>query len=110
MDLNELEHFGRKLLVALEPVREMPVNKLMSLFTVATKEGLTVDDYAKRAGISPTTMSRHLLDLGEIDRTKQPGLGLVEGRTNVTNQREKVYGLTPKGRTLVTTIVGRAKP
>jgi DNA-binding MarR family transcriptional regulator len=106
MDLNELEHFGRKLLVALEPVREMPVNKLMSLFTVATKEGLTVDDYAKRAGISPTTMSRHLLDLGEIDRTKQPGLGLVEGRTNVTNQRERVYALTPKGRALVTKVAG----
>jgi DNA-binding MarR family transcriptional regulator len=55
-------------------------------------------------------MSRHLLDLGEIDRTKQPGLGLVEGRTNITNQREKIYGLTPKGRALVTTIVERAKP
>jgi DNA-binding MarR family transcriptional regulator len=106
MDLNELDHFGRKLLVALAPVREMPVNKLMSLFTVATKEGLTVDDYAKRAGISPTTMSRHLLDLGEVDRNNQPGLGLVEGRTNVTNQREKIYGLTLKGRTLVTKIAG----
>jgi DNA-binding MarR family transcriptional regulator len=106
MDLNELDHFGRKLLVALEPVREMPVNKLMSLFTVAMKEGLTVDDYAKRAGISPTTMSRHLLDLGEVDRNKHAGLGLVEGRTNVTNQREKVYALTHKGRALVTKIAG----
>jgi DNA-binding MarR family transcriptional regulator len=106
MDLNELEHFGRKLLVALEPVREMPVNKLMSLFTVAMKEGLTVDDYAKRAGISATTMSRHLLDLGEVDRNKKAGLGLVEGRTNVTNQREKVYALTHKGRALVTKVAG----
>jgi DNA-binding MarR family transcriptional regulator len=106
MDLNELEHFGRKLLVALEPVREMPVNKLMSLFTVAMKEGLTVDDYSKRAGISATTMSRHLLDLGEVDRNKHAGLGLVEGRTNVTNQREKVYALTHKGRALVTKVAG----
>jgi DNA-binding MarR family transcriptional regulator len=106
MDLNELEHFGRKLLVALEPVRRLPVNKVMSLFAVAMKEGLTVDDYAKRAGISPTTMSRHLLDLGDIDRGMQPGLGLVTGRTNVTNQREKVYALTPKGRALVTKVAG----
>lgn len=106
MDINELEHFGRKLLVALAPVRTMPVNKLMTLFEVATKEGMTVDDYAKRAGISPTTMSRHLLDLGDIDRKMAPGLGLVEGRVNVTNQREKVYGLTPKGRALVTKVAG----
>ena len=106
MDLNELEHFGRKLLVALEPVREMPANKVMTLMTVAIKEGLTVDDYAKRAGISPTTMSRHLLDLGDTDRNKKAGLGLVEGRVNITNQRERVYQLTPKGRSLVTKVAG----
>jgi DNA-binding MarR family transcriptional regulator len=110
MNEQEMQDRARGLIHALEPVREMPTNKLMTLLTVALKEGLTVDEYAKRAGISATTMSRHLLDLGEIDRTKQPGLGLVEGRTNVTNQREKIYGLTPKGRALVTTIVERAKP
>lgn len=106
MDLNELEHFGRKLLRALEPVRGMPALKIVSLFTVAMKEGLTVDDYAKRASMSPTTMSRHLLDLGEVDRNGKPGLGLVDGRINVTNQREKIYGLTPKGRSLVTKVAG----
>src|SRR4029077_1920341 len=93
MNQDEMHLRALHLFHALDPVREMPVNKLMTLLTVAWKEGLTVDEYAKRAGISPTTMSRHLLDLGEIDRTKQPGLGLVEGRTNVTNQREKVYEL-----------------
>jgi DNA-binding MarR family transcriptional regulator len=106
MNEQEMQDRARGLIHALEPVREMPTNKLMTLLTVALKEGLTVDEYAKRAGISATTMSRHLLDLGESDRTKQPGLGLVEGRTNVTNQREKVYALTHKGRALVTKIAG----
>ena len=106
MDLNELEHFGRKLLVALQPVRDLPVNQVLSLFTVATKEGLTVDEYAKRAGISATTMSRHLLDLGERTRKLTPGLGLVEGRDNIMNRREKNYSLTPKGRALVTKVAG----
>lgn len=106
MDLNELELFSRRLLVALEPVRDLPVNKLMTLLTVAQKQGLTVDDYAKRAGISPTTMSRHLLDLGEVDRKQEAGLGLVEGRVNVTNQRERVYELTAKGRALLTKVTG----
>lgn len=106
MDLNELEHFGRKLLRALEPVRDLPVNQVVSLFTVATKEGLTVDDYAKRAGISATTMSRHLLDLGDRTRNLKPGLGLVEGRDNILNRREKNYTLTAKGRSLVTKVAG----
>lgn len=106
MDMNELELFSRRLLVALEPVRDLPVNKLMTLLTVAHKQGLTVDDYAKRAGISPTTMSRHLLDLGEVDRKQEAGLGLVEGRVNVTNQRERVYELTAKGRALLTKVTG----
>lgn len=105
MNQEEMHDRARALLHALEPARDLPVSKLMTLLTVALKEGLTVDDYAKRAEISATTMSRHLLDLGEVDRNKQPGRGLVEGRTNITNQREKVYGLTPIGRSLLTQIV-----
>lgn len=105
MNQEEMHGRARDLLVALTPVQQMPVNKLMTLLTVALKEGLTVDDYAKRAGISPTTMSRHLLDLGDIDRNGKPGLGLVDGRTNVTNQRERVYVLTIKGRSLLAKVV-----
>ena len=106
MNQQEMHDRARHLLLALEPVRDMPASKVMTLLTVALKEGLTVDDYAKRARISPTTMSRHLLDLGDIDRNKVPGLGLVEGRTNITNQRERIYQLTPKGRSLVTKVAG----
>jgi DNA-binding MarR family transcriptional regulator len=105
MNQVEMHDRARNLLEALEPARDLPVSKLMTLLTVALKEGLTVDDYAKRAGISATTMSRHLLDLGEVDRNQKAGRGLVEGRTNITNQREKVYGLTPIGRSMLTQIV-----
>lgn len=105
MNQAEMHEGARSLLHALQPVRELPVNKLMTLLTVALKEGLTVDEYAKRADISPTTMSRHLLDLGDIDRNGKPGLGLVDGRTNVTNQRERVYVLTIKGRSLLAKVV-----
>lgn len=105
MNQEQLHARAMRLRDALTPIRDLPVNKVLSLLEVALKEGLTVDDYAKRAGISPTTMSRHLLDLGEVDRRMQPGLGLVDGRTNITNQREKVYGLTPKGRGLLAKVV-----
>lgn len=106
MNQEQMHKRAQSVFYALKPVRDMPVGKLLSLITVALKEGLTVDDYAKRADISPTTMSRHLLDLGEVDRNGKPGLGLVEGRINITNQRERIYGLTPKGRDLLSQIIG----
>lgn len=106
MNQEQLHNKAQGLAFALGWVNDLPVGKVISLLTVALKEGLTVDDYAKRAGISPTTMSRHLLDLGEVDRNGAPGRGLVAGRTNITNQREKVYGLTPKGRELLAKVIG----
>lgn len=106
MNQEQLHNKAQGLVFALGWVNDLPVGKVISLLTVALKEGLTVDEYAKRAGISATTMSRHLLDLGPVDRNGAPGRGLVDGRTNITNQREKIYGLTPKGRELLAKVIG----
>ena len=76
---------------------------------VAEKEGLSVGEYAKRAGLSGTTMSRNLLDMGERDRNYEEGAGLVEGKENVLNRREKLYSLTPKGRALLAAITKGTK-
>jgi hypothetical protein len=39
--------------------------------------GLTVTEYAKRLRISKSTMSRHLLDIGDRNRKGERGMGLV---------------------------------
>jgi DNA-binding MarR family transcriptional regulator len=83
----------------------MPARAIQAFLLVAQKEGLSVGEYAKRAGVSPTTMSRYLLDMGERDRNYEEGAGLVEGKENVLNRREKLYSLTPKGRALIASIV-----
>jgi DNA-binding MarR family transcriptional regulator len=82
----------------------MPARQIQTFLLVAEKEGLSVADYAKKAGMSPTTMSRNLLDMGERDRNGEEGAGLVEGRDNILNRRERVYHLTPKGRALLASI------
>ena len=46
----------------------MPVQYITSFLLVATDEGLTVTDYAKKAGVSKSVMSRHLLDIGGRSR------------------------------------------
>lgn len=91
--------------LALNP--RMPARAIETFWMVADKEGLSVDDYARRVGCSPTTMSRFLLDLGERDRKGDPGAGLVEGKPNVLDRRETLYHLTPKGRELLTSILRR---
>ena len=82
----------------------MPARCIQAFLLVAEKEGLSVGEYAKRAGISGTTMSRNLLDMGERDRNYEEGAGLIEGRENILNRREKLYSLTPKGRALLASI------
>lgn len=103
----------RTMLFGLDPffrIRStMPASAIQAFLLVAEKEGLTVGEYAKKAGISPTTMSRHLLDMGERDRDGEAGAGLVEGRENILNRREKVYHLTAKGRAFLSSITQRVR-
>jgi DNA-binding MarR family transcriptional regulator len=68
---------------------------------VAEEEGLGVIDYAKRAGVSTSVMSRHLLDIGERDRYMEDGFGLVTYRPNPRELRKHEYFLTDRGRALV---------
>jgi DNA-binding MarR family transcriptional regulator len=103
----------RTMLFGLDPffrIRStMPASAIQAFLLVAEKEGQTVGDYAKKAGISPTSMSRHLLDMGERNRHAEDGAGLVEGRENILNRREKVYHLTAKGRAFLSAITQRVR-
>ena len=98
----------RDLLRAIPAIRRaratITASGIEAFLLVAQKEGLSVGEYARLAGLSVTTMSRHLLDLGERDRNYEEGAGLVESRENVMNRREKLYHLTAKGRALLAAI------
>lgn len=98
----------RDLLRAIPAIRRaratITASGIEAFLLVAQKEGLSVGEYARQASLSVTTMSRHLLDLGERDRNYEEGAGLVEGRENPMNRREKLYFLTHKGRALLASI------
>ena len=73
---------------------------------VARKEGQTVSELAKAAGISLAKMSRQLADLSDVNRYGGPGLGLLEMRVEIYDRRFMRSSLTPKGRALVRQIAG----
>lgn len=98
----------RQTLTTLEPFFRirgtMTARSIQSFLLVAEKEELSVSEYAKRADMPVTTMSRNLIDMTERDSRYDEGAGLIEGRDNPMNRREKIYNLTPKGRALLASI------
>jgi DNA-binding MarR family transcriptional regulator len=68
-------------------------------------EGQTVTEYARRADISPSLMTRYLADLGAVNRYHEEGFGLVEHFPGANDKRFRFVRLTPKGRGVVGQIV-----
>jgi DNA-binding MarR family transcriptional regulator len=83
----------------------MPLQLAYTFILCATYEGESIGDISRRAGFAVSTTSRHILDLGEYDRLKNPGFGLVETRIDPMELRRKTVHLTPKGRNLLNQII-----
>jgi DNA-binding MarR family transcriptional regulator len=62
---------------------------------------LGVTDYAQRAKVSVSVMSRHLLDICKRNREMEAGFGWVDYRNNPMELRKKEYFLTDRGRALI---------
>lgn len=95
---------ARALLQATQPFRDlratMPLQYVTTFLLVCEEEGLSVGDYAERAGVSKSVMSRHILDIGDRDRYMEEGFGLVTTRSDPLELRKKQVLLTDKGRAL----------
>jgi DNA-binding MarR family transcriptional regulator len=76
----------------------IPLEQVRAFIFVAKHEGLTVEEYARLAEVRQATMTRNLLDLGEYNRKRQPGFGLVEKRQDFHDMRIHRTFLTEKGR------------
>lgn len=94
-----------RLLKALEPFHKlnstMPLQYVTAFLSVAIKEGQNVSEYAKIVGTSQSLMTRHLADLGKINRYHKPGYGLVEAETDPIDRRNQRNRLSPRGQRLV---------
>lgn len=83
----------------------MPLQHAHTFLLVATEEGLGVSEYAERAGVPQTVMTRHLLDMGSHTRTRQEGLGLVASRMDPLDMRKHQTFLTTDGHALLHKII-----
>jgi DNA-binding MarR family transcriptional regulator len=92
---------------ALRPT--MPLQHAYTFLLVAEEEGLGVKEYAERAGVPQTVMTRHLLDIGQMTRFREPGLGLVMQRQDPLDLRKHQSFLTPKGKALLHRVIGAVR-
>jgi DNA-binding MarR family transcriptional regulator len=92
------------LLNALEPFfgerQTMPMQLVKSFILAALHEGEGVTELAKRAGLSQSVMSRHLLDIGDRNRHMEAGFGWTTQHTDPMELRKHRVVLTPKGTAL----------
>lgn len=90
---------------ALKPFRSlretMPLQYVTAFLLVATDPDQNVTAYATRAGTSQSLMTRHLADLGHVNRYHEEGFGLVEAYEDIMDRRNKLIRLTPKGKHVV---------
>ena len=63
---------------ALRPT--MPLQYVMTFLLVAMEEGKGVTEYAKMAEVPPTVMTRHLLDIGDLNREREAGGAVFRAR------------------------------
>jgi hypothetical protein len=62
----------------LHSARRRMTHSLASTFIyIASEEGLTVSELAARCGVTGEVMSKHLRDLGTVNRRHRPGFSLV---------------------------------
>ena len=104
-DFKALRRFDR----ALKQVRTsidptVPTQLVQAFVLVALNEGKSLTELAQALGSSASTVSRHLLDLGERNRKMEPGYGLVDRRVDPMELRKNIYTLTPKGKLLAASI------
>lgn len=84
---------------------KMTLQQLSALLLVAHEEGEQVSTYAKRAGMAQGVMTRHLFDLGDFNRSREEGLGLVEQRPDLNDRRSHLTYLTHAGRGLLQGVI-----
>lgn len=106
--------YARTLLLALEPFRRvnpsMPLSYIVAFLLVALEEGKGVSEYAADASapgippVSPTVMTRNLLDIGDRNRQREEGLGLITQERDLYDLRKHNAKITPKGKGLIAAV------
>jgi len=90
--------------------KRMTLSHLTTFINIAMEEGLTVSELATRCGMNGDVISKHLRDLGAINRRRGTGLGWVTVVQQVHgDRRERRVILTHRGYTFARKVIDAMK-
>lgn len=101
--VKRLDRIMRAARTGIDPV--VPIQIVQTFLAVAANEGKSTSEIAEIVGANVSTASRHLLDLGDRDRNKNPGYGLIERRVDPMELRRNNYFLTTKGKLVLDQLI-----
>jgi DNA-binding MarR family transcriptional regulator len=94
--------------------KRMTLSHMTTFINIATEQGLTVSELATRCGMNGDVISKHLRELGAINRRHGTGLGWVTVVQQVHgDRRERRVILTHRGYTFARKVIdamNRAHP
>jgi len=93
--------------ILLEMNPRMSAPQVMTFMRVAFEEGLAVSELARRCGVQPNTISKHLRDLGSQGRGRN--LGLITTIQHLGDRREHRVVLTARGVAVAQTMIAIVK-
>lgn len=100
------------LFASLQPehkTKPLPLDMFRVFLNIALNEGLGTLQLAKQAGIVNTTISRHVMDMGDLDRHQNEGLEMVFQKLDVRDKRRHPTFLAPKGRAFLSRLTDLLK-
>lgn len=102
----ELRHLAQVLTRFRDVYSEMPVQQMLLLIYVGTHGEVTQKDLATALDLTTSAVSRNIATLSTLaNGIGKTGLGLITWVDHPTDRRAKLVVLTPKGRTLVASLV-----
>lgn len=106
---DEQKEYARALFFALKPFAAerptMPLQHIMTFLQVVLEEGKGVTEYADKARVAQSVMTRHLLDIGERNRAKEPGYAWITQKADLQDMRRHKTFLSAKGRGVIHDVI-----
>lgn len=99
-DKGDLKRLARVVRAFMAEDKSMPLSRVLLFLEIAQEEGLTTTELSQRTGFSVPVTTRQMLDIGEYDRNNDPGLGLVQHHTDLSDRRRNSVQLTVRGAAL----------
>jgi len=106
MEDSELDPFPVNRMVSyLDVFREVndiiPLQVIITFLVVAANPGISMTKVSDVIGRSMSTTSRHLLDLGDLNRFRKPGYRLINVVKDPDDRRRNNYYVNGRGSQLI---------